>query len=170
MATLGIYILTFVDANPSFMPTVQDSNLDCDGGRYGAQLVVSDCLSAMSLLPTDEAGDVKFDSQAVEWIYPLFSNSAPEARHRLPKIRTFGSCNVGVSLYDYVLTDRSSWRILALRAGHVIDMCVRRQSGIGGGATTGYSKEIAVMVYSTKPELNALNLTLSLTNIADTTR
>lgn len=151
--------------NPAFAPIAgpssltlgaRDSTLTCKGDELGRQLVVSDRQSAVSFLPKDETGDVYFDYQRRQWVYPQFQSNAPEERHRLPRTRLFGSCAVEVRLHGTAVLEHSSWRVIILRLGNVIDTCVKRHFGTGGAAATGWDLGIEVVVYSASPELTEI--------------
>lgn len=80
-------------------------------------------------------------------IYPKFSLNAVEDRHRLPISEEVGTCGVSIC-FAANSYDHSSWRIIRLRAMHVLHSCVDIGAGIGGSTITGEAKHVEVTLYS----------------------
>ena len=125
-----------------------DTFLRCNDTQFGRGLIAVACNVAITLLPDDKPGDVHFDPQIQEYIYPEFSRWSQEERHRLPIAREHGGCVVLVQMSASAYYDSSSWRILALRAQNVVENCVRKGGGIGGIVPTGERRKIEIVVKS----------------------
>ena len=131
------------------VPGDRDRNIQCDEG-FGTGLSLTDCDVAIAALPHDQPNDVTYDPQDHKWNYPEFTRVNPEDRHRLPISASFGGCVVSVGLEANRDEERSSWRIIKLRAGNVVSKCVSPltgQRGIGGAVTTGENLGMVINVY-----------------------
>ena len=125
-----------------------DASIRCNDKTSEQRLILTDCKAAVAHLPQDEPGDVYFSPHAQQYVYPKFSRTPTEERHRLPVNVEHGSCKVEVRLASAATADYSSWRIIALRVGNVIQKCVKVQLGAGGWTVTGEDKDIEILVYS----------------------
>lgn len=112
------------------------------------KIVARDCWDAQHGLPRDEDGDIRFNPHYRQYVYPTFSQTSAEERHRLPKSEEVGSCVLEVRLSPSTALDWSSWRIIILRIGNVIRQCVDLQGGVGGITFTGEEKFIEILVYA----------------------
>ena len=137
-------------ANFSFGTTVAaDRDIRCSGELFGRNIWANDCRSAFSHFPKDAEGDVFYDHQTHEYIYPEFNDSSQESRHRLPMVQAFGSCLVEVGLATGVAREYSSWRIIGLRFQNLIKRCVEDENKrIGGIVNTGWFRGIAIAIGS----------------------
>ena len=132
----------------------------CDSLGFGQGLLESDCVTAMTKLPTDQPGDVHMDPQKREMIYPEFSDDSLVDRHRLPVSEEVGTCAVKVRLTAPFRDDHSSWRIIRLRLMDIFRNCVvLGDAGVGGITITGQRKRVELMLYSaSEPDLSLIML------------
>lgn len=157
-----LILLTLLAVDASTIPTLPslfqpnitaatrpiDATVRCSVVSSEQPLRASDCKAAIAQLPQDIDGDVHMDPYDRQYIYPKFSRTSHEERHRLPVIVKHGSCIVEVSLVPTAYSDDSSWRIIALRAGNVVQQCVEMKHGASGLTVTGEEKDIKILVYA----------------------
>ncbi len=162
MISTILVLLTLLAVDASTMPTLPslfqpnitaatrpvDATVRCSVVSSEQLLRASDCKAAIGQLPQDMDGDVHLDPYDRQYIYPEFSRSSNEERHRLPVIVKHGSCIVEVSLLSAAYSDNSSWRIIALRAGNIVQQCVEMKYGVSGHTVTGEENGIQILIYA----------------------
>lgn len=149
-------LLLPVSSSPSpNMTSLLTSNrpvTQCDTFLYAPVLNVTDCLKAISRLPSDAKGDVIHDPDHHKPFFPIFSYSALESRHHLPKQQSFGTCMAFVKLHKDTPFDQGTWRSIKARALAIVRDCVAKE-GLGGKADAGLFQGLEVHLLSlVKPE------------------
>lgn len=110
-------------------------------------------MKAISRLPNDAKGDVIHDPDHNKPFFPIFSYSAPESRHHLPKHESFGNCMAFVRLQKDTPFDQGTWKSIKATALSVVRDCVAKE-GLGGKADAGMFKGLEVHLLSlVKPDL-----------------
>lgn len=133
--------------NATTLSTSNRSAVQCDTFLHAPVLKVPDCLNAISRLPSDVKGDIIHDPNHNKPFFPIFSYSAPEARHHLPMHRSFGNCVAFVKLQEDTPFDQGTWRSIKATALAVVRECVAKE-GLGGKMDAGIFKGLEVHLLS----------------------